>query len=182
MIRALELAGRALDAFSDRLGRTVRWLAVPLVLVQFAVVVLRYAFSTSLIQMQEAVIYLHATLFMLAIAFTMRQEGHVRVDVLYAALPPRRRALIDLIGVLVAVIPFCLLMLWTCWPFVAASWRIREGAIAYGGIPYQYLLKSLIPAMAILLLLQAVAHLCRCALTLAGRRVDHRAGQLANGA
>jgi TRAP-type mannitol/chloroaromatic compound transport system permease small subunit len=180
-MRALGAVGRTLDGLSDMVGRVVMWLAILLVLVQFAVVVLRYGFSTSLIQMQEGVIYIHAALFMLAIAYTMRHEGHVRVDILYAGMPPRRRALVDLIGVLVAVIPFCVLMLWTSWPFVASSWRIREGAIAYGGIPYQYLLKSLIPAMAVLLLLQAVAHLCRCILTLAGLRGNHRAGRLAEG-
>jgi TRAP-type mannitol/chloroaromatic compound transport system permease small subunit len=174
-MKAIGAVGQALDRFSNAVGRCVMWLAVLLVLVQFAVVVLRYGFSTSLIQMQESVIYIHATLFMLAIAYTMLHEGHVRVDILYAAMSPRRRALIDLVGVVVAVIPFCLLLVWTCWPFVAASWRIREGAIAYGGIPYQYLLKSLIPAMAVLLLLQALAHLCRCVLALAGLRGDHRA-------
>lgn len=179
---ALAALGRALDRFSDLVGRTVMWLAALLVLVQFAVVVLRYGFSTSLIQMQESVIYIHATLFMLAIAYTMLHEGHVRVDILYAGWSARRRAAVDLAGVLVAVIPFCLLMLWTCWPFVEASWRIREGAIAYGGIPYQYLLKSLIPAMAALLLLQAIAHAVRCVLTVAGLRADHRAGRVSEGA
>jgi TRAP-type mannitol/chloroaromatic compound transport system permease small subunit len=178
---ALAALGRALDAVSDMVGRLVMWLAALLVLVQFAVVVLRYGFSTSLIQMQESVIYLHATLFMLAIAYTMLHEGHVRVDILYAGASPRRRAAIDLAGVVLAVIPFALLVLWTCWPFVAASWRIREGAIAYGGIPYQYLLKSLIPAMAGLLLLQGIAHGCRCVLTIAGLRADHRAGRSAEG-
>lgn len=166
---------RALDRVADRVGRAVMWLAVLLVLLQLAVVVLRYGFSTSFIQLQESVVYTHATLFMLGIAYTMLHEGHVRVDILYGDWPPRRRAWIDLIGVIAAVIPFALLVLWTCWPFVAASWRIREGAIAYGGLPFQYLLKSLIPAMAVLLLLQAVAHGCRCALTIAGRREDHRA-------
>jgi TRAP-type mannitol/chloroaromatic compound transport system permease small subunit len=181
-VRAVAALGRVLDAVSNTVGRVVMWLAVLLVLLQFAVVLLRYGFSTSLIQMQEGVIYLHATLFMLAIAYTMLHEGHVRVDILYAGWSPRRRAAVDLVGMLVAVIPFALLVLWTCWPFVAASWRIREGAIAYGGIPYQYLLKSLIPAMAVLLLLQALGHLCRCVLTLAGLRGDHRAGRVAEGA
>jgi TRAP-type mannitol/chloroaromatic compound transport system permease small subunit len=181
-VRAISALGRALDAVSNTVGRAVMWLAVLLVLVQFAVVLLRYGFSTSLIQMQEGVIYLHATLFMLAIAYTMLHEGHVRVDILYSGWSAKRRAAVDLAGVLLAVMPFALLVLWTCWPFVAASWRIREGAIAYGGIPYQYLLKSLIPAMAVLLLLQAVGHLCRCVLTLAGLRADHRAGRVAEGA
>lgn len=181
-MRAVSAIARALDTVSNTVGRAVMWLAVLLVLAQFAVVVLRYGFSTSLIQMQESVIYLHATLFMLAIAYTMLQEGHVRVDILYGGWSAKRRAGGDLAGVLLAVIPFVLLVLWTSWPFVAASWRIREGAIAYGGIPYQYLLKSLIPAMAALLLMQAVAHACRCVLTLAGLRADHRAGRVAEGA
>ncbi|MFQ3622324.1 MAG: TRAP transporter small permease subunit [Acetobacteraceae bacterium] len=181
----MELIGgiaRALDRVADAVGRAVMWLAVLLVLLQLAVVLLRYGFSTSFIQLQESVVYTHATLFMLGIAYTMLHEGHVRVDILYADWPPRRRAWIDLVGVLAAVLPFALLVLWTCWPFVAASWRIREGAIAYGGLPFQYLLKSLIPAMAVLLLLQAVAHACRCALTIAGRRADHRATAEAHGA
>lgn len=165
---------RGLDRVGDTVGRAVMWLAVLLVLLQLAVVVLRYGFSTSFIQLQESVVYAHATLFMLGIAYTMLHEGHVRVDVLQAGLSAKRRALIDLAGVVLAVVPFALLLLWTSWPFVAASWRIREGAIAYGGLPFQYLLKSLIPAMAGLLLLQAIAHGCRCILTLGGQRADHR--------
>ena len=165
---------RALDRLTDAVGRVVMWLAVLLVLAQLAVVVLRYGFSTSFIQLQEGVVYTHATLFMLGIAYTLLHEGHVRVDILYADMSPHRRAWFDLVGVVVAVIPFALLVLWTCWPFVAASWRIREGAIAYGGLPFQYLLKTLIPAMSVLLLIAAIDHLCRCVLTIAGRRADHR--------
>lgn len=167
---------RALDRVTDAVGRVAMWLAVVLVLVQLGVVVLRYGFSTSFIQLQEGVVYTHATLFMLGIAYTLLHEGHVRVDILYADMTPRRRAWFDLLGVIVAVIPFAVLVLWTCWPFVAASWRIREGAIAYGGLPFQYLLKSLIPAMALLLLVAAIGHLCRCLLTIGGRRADHRGG------
>ncbi|GIX09781.1 TRAP transporter small permease subunit [Elioraea sp.] len=165
---------RALDRFTDAVGRAVMWLAVLLVLAQLAVVLLRYGFSTSFIQLQESVIYTHASLFMLGIAYTLLHEGHVRVDILYAEMSPRRCAWIDLVGVIVAIVPFATLVLWTCWPFVAASWRIREGAIAYGGLPFQYLLKSLIPAMALLLLVAAIGHLGRCVLTIAGRRADHR--------
>jgi len=170
----ITVLARTLDRIGDSVGRAVMWLAVLLVVLQLAVVLLRYGFSTSFIQLQESVVYTHATLFMLGIAYTMLHEGHVRVDILYADLSPRRRALIDLIGIVFAAIPFALLVLWTSWPFVSASWRIREGAIAYGGLPFQYLLKSLIPLMAFLLLLQAVAHLCRSALVLAGELADHR--------
>jgi len=158
-----------IDLLNDRIGRAVCWLAVALVLVQFSVVVLRYVFATSFVAMQESVVYVHATLFMLGIAYTLLHDGHVRVDVFYANWSPRRRALVDLLGALLAVAPFCLLVLWVCWPYVAQSWATREGSMAYGGIPFTYLLKSLIPVFAALLLLQALSVAIRAGLVLAGR-------------
>lgn len=166
---ALARIADAIDWTNDRIGRAVWWLAVALVLVQFAVVVLRYVFSTSFVAMQESVVYVHATLFMLGIAYTLLHDGHVRVDVFYSGWSPRRRALVDLLGALVAVIPFCVLVLWVCWPYVAQSWRTREGSMAYGGIPFTYLLKTLIPVFAVLLLLQGVSVAIRASLLLAGR-------------
>jgi TRAP-type mannitol/chloroaromatic compound transport system permease small subunit len=160
---------RGLDRVNDWIGRRVFWLALLLVLLQFAVVVLRYAFGTSFIMMQEGVLYLHATLFMLGCGYTYLHDGHVRVDVFYGEASEKRKAVVDLIGVLVAVIPFCLLVIWISWPFVRRSWAILEGPLFYGGIPAVFLLKSLIPAFAVLILLQAVSILCRCVLVLAGR-------------
>lgn len=166
---ALARLADIVDRFNDTVGRGVRWLALGLVLVQFVVVVLRYVFGSSFIWMQESVIYTHATLFMLAIGYTLLHDGHVRVDVIYAGLPRRRQAWIELAGALVAILPFCLLVLWACWPYVSISWRMREGPMFPGGIPWLYLLKSLIPAMAVLLLLQGVSVACRAILVLGGR-------------
>jgi TRAP-type mannitol/chloroaromatic compound transport system permease small subunit len=156
------------------------WLALLLVLLQFAVVVLRYAFGTSFIMMQEGVIYLHAILFMLAIGYTYLVDQHVRVDVLYTGWLPRRKALVDLLAVLVGVLPFCALVLWASWGYVAASWRFGEGPMAVGGLPFTPLLKSMIPAMAVLLGLQGLSIAIRCLAVLCGRadtHLPHRAYQ-----
>jgi TRAP-type mannitol/chloroaromatic compound transport system permease small subunit len=151
-----------------------------LVLLQFTVVVLRYAFSTSYIMMQEGVIYLHAILFMLAIGYTCLVDQHVRVDVLYAGWTARRRAVVDLLAVLVGVLPFCALVLWASWAYVTTSWRFGEGPMAVGGLPFTPWLKSMIPAMAVLLGLQSLSIAIRCFAVLRGRadtHLPHRAHQ-----
>ncbi|MCX7684316.1 MAG: TRAP transporter small permease subunit [Acetobacteraceae bacterium] len=156
------------------------WLSLLLVLVQFAVVVLRYAFGTSFIMMQEGVIYLHAILFMLAIGYTFLVDQHVRVDVLYAGWSARRRALVDLIAVLVGVLPFCALVVWASWSYVLVSWRFGEGPMAVGGLPFTPFLKSMIPAMAVLLALQSLSIAVRCVAVLRGvaeTHLPHRAHQ-----
>jgi TRAP-type mannitol/chloroaromatic compound transport system permease small subunit len=156
------------------------WLALLLVLVQFAVVVLRYAFGTSFIMMQEGVIYIHAVLFMLAIGYTFLVDQHVRVDVFYAGWSARRRAAVDLVAVLVGVLPFCALVLWASGGYVAVSWRFSEGPMAVGGLPFTPFLKSMIPAMAVLLALQSVSIAIRCVAVLLGAaetHLPHRAHQ-----
>lgn len=149
------------------------WLALAVVLAQFVVVVLRYAFASSFVMMQESVIYLHATLFMLAIGYTYLVDQHVRVDVLYAGWSTRRKAAVDLASILVAVLPFCALVVWASWGYAAASWRQDEGPMAYGGVPLVPALKSLIPLMAILLGLQAVSIAIRCVAVLTGAAETH---------
>lgn len=167
----LAAIARGCDWINEQVGRRLMWLAALLVLIQFSVVVLRYLFGTSFIAMQESVIYVHATLFMLTIGYTFLHDGHVRVDVFYASFSPRGRALIDLVGTLIAVIPFCALVLWFSWGFVGASWKMREGPMFVGGLPFVYLLKTTIPVFAVLLLLQAVAIAIKSTLVLAGRDV-----------
>jgi TRAP-type mannitol/chloroaromatic compound transport system permease small subunit len=149
------------------------WLALAVVLAQFVVVVLRYAFASSFVWMQESVIYLHATLFMLAIGYTYLVDQHVRVDVLYAGWSVRRKAAVDLVSILVAVLPFCALVVWASWGFAARAWTQGEGPMAYGGLPLVPALKSLIPLMAALLALQAVSIALRCVAVLAGAAETH---------
>jgi TRAP-type mannitol/chloroaromatic compound transport system permease small subunit len=179
-LRAALAIADAHDAASRLLARGVMWLALLLVLVQFGVVVLRYAFGTSFIMMQEGVIYLHAILFMLAIGYTFLVDQHVRVDVLYAGWSAKRRALVDLLAVFVGVLPFCALVVWASWGYVLTSWRFGEGPMAVGGLPFTPLLKSMIPAMAVLLALQSLSIAIRCVAVLRGladTHLPHRAHQ-----
>lgn len=167
----------ALDALSRGLGASVKWLALAVVLIQAVVVVLRYVYGTSFIWAQESVTYAHALLFMLAIGYTMLVDGHVRVDVLYSGWSARAKALTDLAGIVIAVLPFCALVVWASWGWAALSWRIGEGPMQVGGLPFQPFLKSLVPAMAILLALQAVSVAIRCGLVLTGRAPTHLPGK-----
>ncbi len=167
-MRALLRLADGLDAVSRAIGLSARWLAVLLVLVQFAVVVLRYAFGSSFVWMQEAVIYVHAALFMLAIGYAYMLDAHVRVDFFYGRWSERRKAWTDLVGVLATVLPFCWLLVWSSWGYVAMSFRLGEGPMQYGGLPFQPYLKSLILVMAGLLAIQGLSVLIRALAVITG--------------
>ena len=158
----------ALDAVSEATGRAVAWLTLGMVLITFSVVVLRYAFNIGWIAMQESVTFLHATVFLLGAAYTLRHEGHVRVDIFYRDMSPRARATVDLLGTLLFLIPVCVFILWTSREYVMDSWSLREGSREAGGLPGVFLLKTAIPVMALLLILQGVSQLLYAVLTLLG--------------
>ena len=159
---------RLLDRMTEVLGRTIAWLTLIMVVATVIVVVLRYGFDSGAIALQESVTYLHACVFMLGIPYALKHGAHVRVDILYARLPDHRRTVVDLIGHLLFLIPVAILILVTSLDYVAGAWRVREGSPEVGGIPAVYLLKTLIPVMACLLLLQGVAEISRGLLTLRG--------------
>jgi TRAP-type mannitol/chloroaromatic compound transport system permease small subunit len=154
------LANR-IDRLTTGIGRTVAWLALVVVLLQFALVVARYVFGLGSIWLTEAVIYGHATLFMLAAAWTLRAGGHVRVDVFYADASPRVRAIVDLLGALLLLLPFACVLIWLSLPYAARSWAILERSQESSGLPLVYLLKTLIPVFALLMALQGVAQAIR---------------------
>jgi len=146
-----------LDRLADVTGRAAAWASLALVLVTFAVVVLRYLFGLGWIAMQESILYLHASLFLLGAAYTLKQDGHVRVDIFYRDLSDGRKALVDLLGSLLLLLPVCSFLLWISWDYVTTAWSLREGSREAGGLPYVYLLKTLIPVSAGLLILQGIS-------------------------
>jgi TRAP-type mannitol/chloroaromatic compound transport system permease small subunit len=158
---AMQAFAGCIDAVNVAIGRAAAWLCLFVVLVQFAVVVLRYVFGIGSIWLTESVIYGHATLFMLAAAWTLREGGHVRVDVFYADAKPRTRALVDLGGALLLLLPFMLVLLWFALPYVARSWAILETSRETSGIPAVFLLKTLIPLFAVMMALQGIAQAIR---------------------
>jgi TRAP-type mannitol/chloroaromatic compound transport system permease small subunit len=162
-----------IDRFTTAIGRAASWLALAVVLLQFALVVARYVFALGSIWLSEAVIYLHATLFMLAAAWTLRAEGHVRVDIFYAHAGKRARAFVDLVGALLLLLPFMLVLLWLSVPYVQRSWAIFERSQEASGLPFVYLLKTVIPVFAVLMVLQGMSQAIHALATLRRAEEGH---------
>ena len=127
-----------------------------MVVVTCAVVVLRYVFDTGAIALQESVTYMHSLVFMVGLSYALKHDGHVRVDLLFARLSRRARMKINLIGHLSFLLPVCLVIAVESFDYVTRSWVIFEVSPEVGGIPAVYLLKTLIPLSALLLLAQAI--------------------------
>ena len=149
------LAG--LSTLTCMIVRPLRWLALIMVLLTFAIVILRYALNSGGILLQESVMYLHGTLFMLAIALGVGDNTHVRVDILYSRRSPEQQAWIDLVGHILFLLPVAGFMIWVSLPYVSNSWQILEGSSEVGGIPGVFLLKTLIPLTGALLFCQGIA-------------------------
>ena len=120
-------------------------------------------------KLQESVIYLHSILFLLSSAATLLRDGHVRVDIIYSKLDDRAKAWTDLIGVYLALIPMCWMILDASQSYVGSAWRILERSRESDGLPLVFLLKTAIPVFAIMMILQGLSMAARSALTLSGR-------------
>ncbi len=155
----------ALEKVSELTGKVISWLVLIMAALVFILVVLRNFFGVGSIATQELVLYLHATLFMLLFAYTLKNEGHIRVDVLYRTFGQKSRAWINAIGVVVLLIPFSTFLILISLPSVETSWRIKEASGNTGGLPAVFLIKTLIPLSGLLLLIQAFAEL--------GKAVNH---------
>ena len=115
--------------------------------------------------------YMHAAVFMLAAAYTFRHDGHVRVDIFYRKMAPRRQALVNLFGIVFLLMPVMVFIITSSLGYVSNSWRILESSPDYGGIPAVFLLKTLIPLFALLMLVQSAIEVVRNGYILTGRIV-----------
>ena len=158
----------SIDRISHATGKLVGWLTLLMVIVTCIIVVMRYVFDTGLIWLQESVIWMHGTVFMLGAAYTLLHEDHVRVDVFYRTMSERRRAWVDLIGVVIFLLPFCMLLAVRAYDFAAFSWSIHEASRESGGLPYPLvsILKSMLVVMPIAVGLQGISLLLRSVATI----------------
>jgi len=163
----------AIDGLNRRLGQGVAWLVLAMVLVQFVVVVLRHVFSIGFVAMQESVLYLHGTLFMLGAGYALLHDGHVRVDVFYRDARPRTRAMIDLLGALLFLLPFCGLVIWFSAGYILDAWRVAEGSREGSGLPLTFLYKTVIWLFAGSLALQGCSMALKCWAYLSGATGDY---------
>ena len=157
----IENLSKLIDASSDLIGRSTAWLTVGMVLLMALIVALRYLFQTGSIAMQEAVIYVNALIFTLGAAYTLKEQGHVRVDIFYNRLGVKQKALVDLLGGLVFLLPFAGFIIWESWDYVSVSWRIKESSAELSGLPYVYLLKATIISLALLLIIQGISEILK---------------------
>ncbi|MBM6550612.1 TRAP transporter small permease subunit [Marinomonas ostreistagni] len=142
-------------------GKGVAWLTLLMMVLTCLIVVLRYGFGIGAIALQESVLYLHALVFMLGAAYTFKDDEHVRVDVLYRGFSARKKAWVNIIGGLFFLLPFCFYTAYLSTDYVAASWAVMETSQEPGGLPFVYLLKTLIPIMMALLIIQGIADILK---------------------
>src|SRR5690554_1309659 len=151
-------------------GQVFSWLSLGVVLICFTVVTQRYVFAVSYVWMQDLYIWLSGAMFTAVAGFTLMRDDHVRVDIFYRPARMRTRALIDLIGALVFLLPFTAVVYAYSMPFVKRAWSYTEASANVGGMPGLFILKTFIIVFAVLLALQAIAMICRSVLVLGGRR------------
>ncbi|WP_028468180.1 TRAP transporter small permease subunit [Neptunomonas japonica] len=160
---------RLLDGLSEWTGRTVSWLTLFMVIVTFVIVVMRYVFNVGNIALQESVVYMHSFVFLLGAAYTLKHDGHVRVDIFYRPLSERGKAWINIFGILLLLFPVAGFIAYISWEYVASSWSLLEGSQESGGLDFRYILKTALIAMPVLIILQGISELCRCILVLTGQ-------------
>jgi len=151
----------AAEAISHYTGRCVAWLTLIMMILTCLVVLLRYGFDFGSIALQESVLYLHALVFMLGAAYTFKDDEHVRVDVFYRDFSVTKKAWVNIIGGIFFLLPFTLYTAYLSLEYVGASWRVLETSQEPGGLPFIYLLKTLIPLMMISLILQGLADIIK---------------------
>ncbi|MDX2463871.1 MAG: TRAP transporter small permease subunit [Porticoccus sp.] len=173
LIYLLEQLTRGIDCFTEWTGRIIAWLTLGMMTLTCTVVVMRYFLETGSIALQESVTYMHALVFLLGAAYTLKRGGHVRVDILYQTFSPRGQALVDALGALLFLIPVCILILIFSWDYVANSWAVSEVSKEAQGLPWVYLLKTLLLVMPATILLQGVAEIIKNLLFFFGLGGEH---------
>jgi TRAP-type mannitol/chloroaromatic compound transport system permease small subunit len=160
---------RLVSGLNRVIGEVLSWLALAMVLVCFTVVVQRYVFHISILALQDLYVWMNGAMFTGVAGFALMRDDHVRVDIFYRPGSARRKAIADLVGVVVFLIPFMIIVLVYGLPYVQRSWRIWEGSANIGGMPGLFILKTFILVFATLVLLQGIAWAFRSIVVLSGK-------------
>lgn len=156
-MNAIKKFSRWIDTLNQWVGRGVSWVTLALVLVVFVDVVMRYLFNTSFVFTQELEWHLFGFIFLMGAGYTLLHDGHVRVDIIYQRVGLKPRAWINLCGVILFLIPGCIMVITTSFKFALNAFEIMEGSPDPGGIPFRFVIKSCIPVGFTLLLLQGIS-------------------------
>jgi len=156
-MNTIKTLSRWIDGLNEWVGRGVAWVTLSLVLVVFIDVVMRYLFNTSFVFTQELEWHLFGFIFLIGAGYTLLHDGHVRVDIIYQRLGFKARAWVNFVGVLLFLLPGCIMVITTSWKFTLNSFSILEGSPDPGGIPFRFIIKGCIPVGFMLLLLQGLS-------------------------
>ena len=162
----MQKISKNLDAFSELTGKICSWFVVVMVMVTCIVVIMRYGLDMGSVLLQDVVLYLHGGLFLLGSAFALQRGAHVRVDIFYRDFSDVRKAWIDLLGNIIFLQPVCWIILFYSWGYVEFSWSIMEVSPEPDGLPFVYLQKSLLIALAVLLGLQSLSEIFKSLVTI----------------
>ena len=168
IVSVLQGLVRGIDTTMDLIGRAVMWLSLAMVVLQVAIVLLRYVFGEGRVFLQEAMLYMNGALFLAASAYTLLHDGHVRVDIVYRSASPRTKAIIDIAGAYLFLIPVVTVLFAVSFPYVRQSWLFGERSRETGGIPFVYGLKTFILVFCVLLFFQGLSLTIRNLMRLAG--------------
>ena len=147
-----------ISILSERLIKNFFYTMFGLVIIN---ILLRYIFNINFVFLQELVMYLHAFIFLFGVSICLRDDSHVRIDVFTNKLRKKNKIIIDLIGYIVLVIPFCFFVIYESTPMISQSWSMLEGSSEPGGLPIVYILKSSIYIFSLLLLIQIIGKISR---------------------
>ena len=163
ILRLLYQLSVKLEQFSECTGKMVSWLVLAMVLLVSYDVIMRYFFQSGSVALQEMEWHLFSLIFLIGAAYTLKHDDHVRLDLFYKSkfMDDGRRAWIDLFGSIFLLIPFCILIISTAWPFVVQSYIHLEGSPDPGGLPYRWILKASIPLGFTFLLLQGISDIVK---------------------
>ena len=143
------------------IGEYISWFIVFMVIIQLTIVMARYIFGIGFLKLQELLIYLHGLSFTLSAGYTLLSDEHVRVDLIYRASSNKYKSVINILGSLFFLIPFCLITYSTSFPYVERSWKILESSPETSGLNAVFLLKTALIIFPLLLLIQAISIIYR---------------------
>lgn len=164
----LEKIVTIIDNISDKIGYLVGWLTTLMVLVVFYDTVMRYVFNKGNVALQELEWHLFAVVFLIGAAYTLKEGGHVRVDIIFINLSEKTKAWLDFTGTLIFLIPFSIMVILSTKGFIVNSWNVREISPDPGGLPARYILKTMIPLGFSLLLVQGLSQVFKNLMIIVG--------------
>lgn len=151
---------RVIDAFNELIGKLIRWLVLATVLISAVNAIVRKAFNIGSNAYLEVQWYLFAAVFMLGAGYAFLRNAHVRIDFISSKLSKRTNAMIDILGIVVFVIPLCLILITLSWPFFVNAWNTGEMSSNAGGL-IRWPVYLLVPVGFSILLAQSLSELVK---------------------